>query len=463
MVRGIAAAVGCLAATAATAVAFQVTAPPQAAPPVFRGGIDLVPLAVSVLDRSGHPVADLKASDFLVLEDGASQPIVTFGAVNLPVPPAVPGSVAGAANAVASDVATNAPHDGRVFLLVLDDMLIPNDPLMERTAKELARRVIDRLGPDDVMSVIFTRDNRHAQDFTTDKARLYAAVEEFSAGTAYISGGPSSYQLGSSISVISRAAEALAAIPQRRKALVYISEGAAVDLDLAVQPTPAGAEHARLIDEMNETLRRAERANVAVYGFVPSPDGTEGPLTRMYLSTGMDAIAAQLAAHKQATLTDDFLLSNASNTNGRAVLHSTDAPAGIDRMFEEMSVYYVLGYRSSNSKPDTYRRVQVKITRPGSYRCAHDRPVLRREGRQALRDAALGGRDGDVGHPPGRDDSLAPQRRRVRGEGRENRERRNRDGRSPVRAARRRHAARRRRGARVHARGRIARRTWRKS
>jgi hypothetical protein len=180
-------------------------------------------------------------------------------------------------------------------------------------------------------------------------------------------GTPNLYQLGSSISVISRAADALAAIPQRRKALVYISEGVAVDPEAAAQPAPASGGQDRLLHEMGDAFRRASRANVAVYGFVPSPDGTEGSLMRMFMSQGMQVQAAEDAAHAQTRLTDDFLEASASDTNGRAVLRSADAPAGIERMFEEMSVYYVLGYRSANTKPGTYRRVQVKITRPGSY------------------------------------------------------------------------------------------------
>lgn len=46
--------------------------------PVFRGGVDLVTLGVTVLDRRGQLVTDLSAEDFAILEDGAPQTIRFF-------------------------------------------------------------------------------------------------------------------------------------------------------------------------------------------------------------------------------------------------------------------------------------------------------------------------------------------------------------------------------------------------
>ena len=58
-----------LVAAAATFLTLEAQTPatPQApaqTPPVFRGGIDLVQVDVSVLDRDHRPVRDLTAADF---------------------------------------------------------------------------------------------------------------------------------------------------------------------------------------------------------------------------------------------------------------------------------------------------------------------------------------------------------------------------------------------------------------
>ena len=47
-------------------------------PPVFRGGLDMVNVTVTVRDRHGALVSDLAASDFVVREDGRTQDVQVF-------------------------------------------------------------------------------------------------------------------------------------------------------------------------------------------------------------------------------------------------------------------------------------------------------------------------------------------------------------------------------------------------
>src|SRR5687767_6137618 len=76
----------------------------QQGPPVVRGGIDLVQVDVSVLDKSRRPVRDLKATDFTLLEDGKPRPVAGFALVELPARAPVPK--AAWIREVLSDVAT---------------------------------------------------------------------------------------------------------------------------------------------------------------------------------------------------------------------------------------------------------------------------------------------------------------------------------------------------------------------
>ena len=65
----------------------QTTAAPQAPakPEVFRAGVELVSLNVTVVDSQARYVTDLEQADFSVFEDGAKQELTFFNRTNLPI------------------------------------------------------------------------------------------------------------------------------------------------------------------------------------------------------------------------------------------------------------------------------------------------------------------------------------------------------------------------------------------
>ena len=42
-----------------------------------------------------------------------------------------------------------------------------------------ARYIVDSLGPSDMAAVVFPRDAGHTQDFTSDRRKLLAAIDQF--------------------------------------------------------------------------------------------------------------------------------------------------------------------------------------------------------------------------------------------------------------------------------------------
>jgi Ca-activated chloride channel family protein len=71
---------------AAGAVVFGAQQKPAPAPPqVFRAGVELVSLNVTVTDSTGRYVTDLAEGDFSVFEDGAKQDLTFFNRNNLPI------------------------------------------------------------------------------------------------------------------------------------------------------------------------------------------------------------------------------------------------------------------------------------------------------------------------------------------------------------------------------------------
>ena len=62
----------------------------------------------------------------------------------------------------------------------------------------------------------------------------------------------------------------------------------------------------------------------------------------------------------------DVLRTLAENTDGMAVLDNNDLDAGLRRVADDLTSYYLLGYYSSNPKLDgSYRRITVRVRQPG--------------------------------------------------------------------------------------------------
>ncbi len=162
-----------------------------AQPPRFRSGVEVVELDVSAIDKEGRPVRGLTAADFTVLEDGQPQSIVQFAAVDIPDPPPAPTAWV---RDVVPEVQDNIVADRRLFVILLDDARSPANPLIVKSTKAMARSLVNQLGPSDLAAVVFTSHNSHAQDFTSDRPRLLAAIDTFTpdgglSRPAFASGG----------------------------------------------------------------------------------------------------------------------------------------------------------------------------------------------------------------------------------------------------------------------------------
>lgn len=70
--------------------------------------------------------------------------------------------------------------------------------------------------------------------------------------------------------------------------------------------------------------------------------------------------------HNRLRDREDALLVAANNTGGLAVLNTNNLNEGLDRIANQLSAYYVMGYYSTNAKFDgRYRKIDVKMKVPG--------------------------------------------------------------------------------------------------
>jgi len=393
---------------------------PLTAPQAFKVATDLVRLDVSVLDKSRRPVRGLSAADFTILENGKPQPVAAFSAVELAEEqPAVVG--APWMREVAQDIRDNSDsQQRRLFIIALDDATIENDPKAIESAKNIARGVVNRMGPSDVASVAFTRDNRHAQDFTSDRARLLKAIDSFTVGfrgmdtagvnaanyAAAASGGGRSTSAGAgagvgnplagngedlwylySVGLLDRAVEYLTDVSERRKAIIYIGEGIPFDIGgiagtfnatpgAAAGGASAAALQARIKQQMDDLFDRAQRANVTIYTVDACGLRSDPP------QNVPGARAATTTCIRGLDL--DYLENVAAATGGRPIVNQNDFNPGLNAVFVENSSYYLLGFAPGDPARDgKFRTVEVKVNRPGL-------EVRTRSGYDAPRDAPAG-------------------------------------------------------------------------
>ncbi len=348
---------------------------------VFRADANQVRVDVSVVDKQGLPVRDLTQKDFTLSEDGHQQTIDTFSMIDVP---AADPHLADWTRTTAPDVQGNQElGDRRIVVIAMDDAMVPLDPQMVESAKAIARSAIDQLGPNDLAAVIFSVDSRHGQEFTHDRARLRAAVERFtSAGHNPAAGGPGAIDPReaslylASMGLLQRTCEVLATLPDRRKALIWVSVGVPVNPN----DIRRGASTLQLLyNEWTGAIEAARRANVNIYGVDPSGlDGltflmqdqrlagrvATGPAGGMS-DSGRSSFDADPAAGR-AALHRNFLLALSESTGGRAFVNSNEFKSKVTQIFDETGSFYLLGYVPTNAKADgNLRKIQVKVNRPG--------------------------------------------------------------------------------------------------
>src|SRR5688572_5791470 len=394
----------------AAGLSAQTPAPPAASgaapqnqqqPPTFRVQVDLVTNDVVVRDDKGNFVPDLKRDEFEVFEDGVKQDViqmtvVTGGRVTnvlAPPPPPPPEGI------ILPPSRPRTDTSGRIFLFFIDDLHLQFHntgrvrDLFKRISKELVHE-------GDMFGIVSSGPSSIAIDMTYDKNRLEEAIKKIAGSelkASDIINGPSGaegpsevrYRAHVAFSTVYDLLTNLEQVHNRRKALVYVSDGYDFNpfqdarLGLMDPNSPfAQNEFARtqnqgrssedgssgnpndplanqqkqnevfsdadLARELGELTRQANRANVTVYTI--DPRGL----------VGMGDIDEQVDPQQWNEFvrkTQDSLRVIAEETGGIAVVNQNDFSKALKRIDAETSDYYVLGYYSKN--PDASKRRRV--------------------------------------------------------------------------------------------------------
>jgi VWFA-related protein len=367
---------------------------PQQPPVTFRAEVNYVEVDARVLDREGKFIPGLTAADFQVYEDGKPQKVTAFSLVNIPVERAEQPLFA--SKPIEPDVRNNLQGaDGRIYLIVLDDL--HTAALRSQRTKLAAKMFIERyVGSNDLAAVVHTSGRADAgQEFTGSRARLLKAVDRFMGrklnsstmnmveDANFRAGGgmPVSasdpvrdiddkergYNARNTLESIRNLSQYLGNVRGRRKAMVFFSEG--IDYDIYNVFSNTITEATSVMDSTRDMLAAATRANVAIYAVDPRGLGAEFEgLAAIQsfpddtsLGLGMGSI------FNEVRLGQDSLRVMGEETGGFAVVNSNDFRTAFQRIVDDNSSYYVMGYYSTNDRRDgRYRKIEVRLPdKPG--------------------------------------------------------------------------------------------------
>jgi VWFA-related protein len=261
----------------------------------------------------------------------------------------------------------------RLVVIIIDDGLIPPDPWVLQKAKAIAVKAVDQLGPNDLASIVFTKDNREPRDFTADRARLLTTIDRTSYGFDRRRFDERHYAEIRSWHTLQSAIGYLRGVSELRSMIIYVTLGWRDPLG-EIAPRMAGLETSDLAEteasrdlalKFGAALGSARVAGIPVYGVsplglvAPSPtvSGNAGLPPSVQTSAGVGAA--------EATGMAEMLRNLSEATGGRGIAANNTPDRLIPSVFVENSLHYTLGYESPGPMQDgRYRSIEVRVNRP---------------------------------------------------------------------------------------------------
>ncbi|MFL6255844.1 MAG: VWA domain-containing protein [Pyrinomonadaceae bacterium] len=362
---------------------------------VVRITTNLVQVDAVVTDRDGRQVTNLTAEDFEILENGKPRQVTNFSYVRVAQPSTAPTTAPARArerNATAAPFVPPARLSPgqvrRTFALVVDDLMMSAESI-HLARRALRRYVEEQIEPGDLVAVIRTSASIGAlQQFTNDRQALYNAIErvhwsprhgglpsalESIVDTSPIGGMPGSvdavrsqdkdsdeyraerFTIGT-MGALQYVVRGLREMPGR-KAVILFSDGFGL--------RDSKGDATRYTSALDRLIDSANRASVVFYavdarGLLPlgptAADNTAGSPAGSGGSPGIPTweIGRLLSARSaQVFDTQAGLQKLADSTGGKALINQNDLNKGIRRALDDMSGYYLIGYRPDDAAFDS--------------------------------------------------------------------------------------------------------------
>jgi VWFA-related protein len=348
-----------------------------------------------VTDSKDRRVTNLKAADFVILQDGKSQPITSFSYVsNKPATP--PTHPAAQAKPVKGEPPPPPPvfepsDVRRAMALVVDDLGLASENIPQ-VRNAIRSFIDDQMRPGDLVAIVRTSAGMGAlQQFTTDKRLLHAALDRVKYVTNRVgmssftplasSGGGGRGGRGrggdagfgryreetmtvGSLGAIEYVLNSMTGLPGR-KSLVLFTEDIRVLYQRATDGVIAGA-----LQQVNDA---ASRAGVVIHTVDPRGMADYSVQAADNTSTMSGRRVGRVAGQRELqTATSQQGMSEVAEESGGLFLQGNNDLAGALReAAEDSDGYYLIGYRpeaGTFEKRDgelQFHKIEVKVKEAG--------------------------------------------------------------------------------------------------
>jgi VWFA-related protein len=368
----------------------------------LKTSTEVVLVNVTVRDKNGKFIKDLKPQDFTILEDNKTQDIIsldfenTDSVVSAEAPKAELLSTSNLNNASSKSKAapTVTPTDvselkDRRLIVLFFDLSSMQPEEVERAAKSALDYAEKQMEPADLVSVVTLSNTLRVDlDFTSDREKLTSVMKSFNNGTGEgladgatpdpnadpndtsdatnaFSPDETEYNIFNTdrkLQALVSLADDLRAIPQK-KSVIYFSGG--------IQRT--GTENE---SQLRAAINAATKANLSFYtvdirglqavvpGGAAAGSGGRGGGSGRGGGNSTYSGRGVLSQYDSNFASQETLMTLANDTGGKAFLDSNDFAPAFTKVHEDTSFYYLLGYISTNADRDgRYRRINVRMTR----------------------------------------------------------------------------------------------------
>ena len=376
------------------------TPPPADETDVVKITTTLIQLDVTVKDRKGKVVTDLRPDEIEVYENGEKQKISNFSFIsNIRSTEEVEQKEKKDKDTtVVLPPSTIKPDQvRRTIALVVDDLTLSFESTYQ-VRRALKKFVDEQMQEGDLVAIIRTGAGIGAlQQFTNDKRQLYAAIERVR-WNAIGSGGIGAFapleermdegpQIGErtseefqrefedfreslfatgTLGAINYVVRGMQELPGR-KSILLLSDG----FKLFVQESGSRVSSDRVMQSLRRLIDMANRASVVVYTMdarglqftgLTAADDAGGRTTQ--------ELSQEISSRRDRLIdTQEGLTYLAKQTGGIAYINQNDLSAGIRKILDDQS-YYLIGYQpkeeSFDPKTRRFNRVEIKVLRAGT-------------------------------------------------------------------------------------------------